>query len=59
MNVINGFQLLLQQKKQYEKIEDGLLYGKAGQLLYYARLSSIHKVYNSTYNKLSDVLKKC
>ena len=58
MNVINDSTLLLLLNKQYKSIENGLLYGKAGLSLYYARLSSMDKTYKSTYNRLiNDILK--
>jgi hypothetical protein len=46
-------------EKQYNNFENGLLYGKAGLALYYARLSSMDKSYNTTYNKIiNDLLSK-
>lgn len=57
MDTQNETRLLSLLNHQYENIENGLLYGKAGLALYYARLSSSDKAYNATYNKLiNDIL---
>ena len=42
--------------KQYEKLEDGLVFGKAGLAIYYARLSNEDPAYKIMYNRLTDDL---
>ena len=63
MNQANGFpsesEMLSLLEKQYNNLEDGLLYGKAGLAIYYARLSNYDPAYNAIYNRLiEDVLSK-
>lgn len=46
-------------EKHYDNFENGLLYGKAGLALYYARLSNMDKLYNHVYNRIiKDLLSK-
>lgn len=45
--------------QQYDNLEGGLVYGKAGLALYYARLSNEDATYKNVYNRLvNDVLSK-
>ena len=45
--------------QQYDSLEGGLVYGKAGLALYYARLSNEDTAYKKIYNRLvDDVLTK-
>ncbi len=53
----NDSHLLSLLESQYKNIENGLLFGKAGLALFYARKSVLNKQYASIYNRLiNDVL---
>lgn len=55
----NESNLLSILEKNYDYLENGLIYGKAGLALYYARLSSMDKSYNNIYNRIiKDLLSK-
>lgn len=58
-NLPSESELLALLKKQYDELEDGLVYGKAGLTIYYACLSEKDPTYKTIYNKLiNDMLSK-
>ena len=63
MTELNNFpteaELLNILNKQYDRLEEGLVYGKAGLAVYYAKLSNENASYKKVYNRLvNDILSK-
>lgn len=56
MNIYDDEHLVAFLKNISDCMEPGLIYGKAGLALYYARLSNMDKTYSSIYKKLIDDL---